>query len=401
MLDKISFFKYDSCILCGDCLTECPYLKLTRKEAVEEMNRLVENRPTQKVLQKCVSCYSCNLFCPRDCHPYGLILYRWYQEYLKKGLPARASYFIPTAFPNFRTDLLKYMSAEEKKLVHEWSRTEPGGRMVLYPSCNVLALPHLLQGDYLKDITIAGGWEQCCGEMLFRMGLLDAVEDRARWLTKYYKDKRIDTMLFACPACYHMFSQVLPEQFGARFHFQCRYLASYLLEEVEGSRLPLKKLLSRDITVQDSCHARIMGEEITGSSRRLLEKMGLKIKEGKKREGPGLCCGAAAAANRYNPLEVLKTARGAFQKAQETGPEEIALYCGGCLLTLDISGKILLPSLSLRHLLEYFQEALGGGGNYPTPQRTRRLLINIALKSLPQLISTKRIRLGPQEEKQT
>ena len=142
--EKFDFFRYDDCDLCGDCLVRCQYMDLTREEAVEEMQRLIEGRPTQTVHRKCISCYACNAFCPHDCHPYELILKTWYRRYLDRGLPVRASYLMPASSPNFRTDIVKNMTSREKELLRKWRETPPQGEVVLYPGCSVLTLPHLV-----------------------------------------------------------------------------------------------------------------------------------------------------------------------------------------------------------------------------------------------------------------
>lgn len=52
--------------------------------------------------------------------------------------------------------------------------------MVLYPGCNALTLPHLLDASFLQDVVISGDFDLCCGEMYFHMGLFDVVREAAR-----------------------------------------------------------------------------------------------------------------------------------------------------------------------------------------------------------------------------
>ncbi len=59
-------FKEDRCSRCGECFTRCQYMDLSRREAIAEIKRLIEGRPTRVVHKKCVSCYACNAFCPED-----------------------------------------------------------------------------------------------------------------------------------------------------------------------------------------------------------------------------------------------------------------------------------------------------------------------------------------------
>lgn len=65
-----AIFDYEACDLCGECLARRRYLGLDPVEAVQEMKRLVTGEPSRLVHRRCISCYACDAFCPRDCHPY-------------------------------------------------------------------------------------------------------------------------------------------------------------------------------------------------------------------------------------------------------------------------------------------------------------------------------------------
>ncbi len=111
------FFAAGKCTLCGECFTRCRYMDLTRRDAILEMQRLIEDRPTQSVLRNCVSCYSCDAFCPEDAGPYQLILEKWSRRYDQDGLPVRASYMLPYQSPNYRTDMVPEMSPREQRFL--------------------------------------------------------------------------------------------------------------------------------------------------------------------------------------------------------------------------------------------------------------------------------------------
>jgi len=384
-----NIFKFDSCIVCGECFYRCPYLKLDREEAVLEKKKLLEGKESS-VLRQCVSCYACNAFCPRDCHPYELILKRWFENYQEKGLPIRAEYLLPSSMPNFRTDLVQGMEEREQELVKKWQETKPEGEVVLYPGCNGLALPHLLDASFLEEIPIAGTWDLCCGEMHFRMGLFDQVKRTAGKLTEYYRDKKIGTMLFQCPACLNMFSNILPNQFGARFDFEKKYLGTYLLEKMEVGQIRPEKKLNKKVTVHDSCHARVMNGDILDDLRLLLEKCGAEVVEMELTRVKGFCCGAAAGAKRYNPFDILSTAAGVLKESKKTDASELAIYCGGCQLTLNMC-RLFLPSRQpVRHMLEYVKESCGEGSYNPTRKRCVQMMLNILFKCFPKYLSARR-----------
>ena len=391
--EKFDFFRYDDCDLCGDCLVRCQYMDLTREEAVEEMQRLIEGRPTQTVHRKCISCYACNAFCPHDCHPYELILKTWYRRYLDRGLPVRASYLMPASSPNFRTDIVKNMTSREKELLRKWRETPPQGEVVLYPGCSVLTLPHLVDAGFMKGITISGDWDLCCGEMYFRQGLFDVVERTAEKLTDYYRDADIGTMLFVCPACMNMFRNVLPGQFGAKFDFDTKYIGTYLLDKLKSGEIEIKRRLDRSVAVHDSCHARVLGGEVLDTARELYALMGLDMREMEHNRLEGYCCGFAAGCNRYSPTDMYLASVKELWEAQKTGAKDMAIYCTACLTTMTMY-RWLFPTLQpLRHILEYLREATGEEPYHPAQRRSIHMLTNIARKAFPKIPSRKTYRI--------
>jgi Fe-S oxidoreductase len=219
------------------------------------------------------------------------------------------------------------------------------------------------------------------------------VERTAQKLTDYYRGRNIGTMLFACPAGLNMFRNVLPGQFGAEFSFETRYLGEYLWEKVENGELDVKRRFNHSVAVHDSCHGRILGEEVTGSARKLYEHMGLEMREVTSDPAEGLCCGMAAGCNRYRPEDMYLAAVKELRAASKTGADELATYCGGCHLTLAMMRWLYPTRQPVRHMLEYLKEATGEATYYPAPRRTLRMLGNVAVKAFPQLLSRKTYRI--------
>jgi Fe-S oxidoreductase len=390
---KYDFFHYDQCDLCGDCLARCQYMDLTQSEAVEEMKHLIAGEPTRVVHDKCISCYACNVFCPHDCHPYELIISTWNERYREKGLPVRASYLMPASSPNFRTDILKHLGAGERALLRKWKETPPEGEYVIYPGCNALTLPHLLDAGFLRDVPVSGDFDLCCGEMYFRMGLFEVVERTAEKLTEYYRGRDIGTMLFVCPAGLNMFRNVLPHHFGAEFPFKAMYLGEYLLGKVESGEIEISARLDRQVAVHDSCHARILGDEVMETSRRLYSLMGLGMREMDHNREEGFCCGMAAGCNSYRPDDMYFAAVKELREAHRTGANELAVYCGGCQLTLAMIRWLYPFAPPVFHLLEYLAEATGETPYLPASRRSLRMLGNVAYKAFPKLFSRETYRI--------
>ncbi|MFX1240727.1 MAG: 4Fe-4S dicluster domain-containing protein [Promethearchaeota archaeon] len=89
-LIDISFFttfNREACNLCGECFHKCPVILLPAELASEEMKRLIAGDDTQKVLELCQSCFSCNFYCPKNAHPARLLkAIRYILNFLKMKL---------------------------------------------------------------------------------------------------------------------------------------------------------------------------------------------------------------------------------------------------------------------------------------------------------------------------
>ena len=165
--DHIGQFR-SRCRECGECLVNCRYMSLSRDEAVQAMRNLNAGKPSA-VHERCISCYACNAFCPEQAHPYERIISRWNDRYEAQGLPLRAQIMMPTLRPNFRQDV-RY-TAGEKQLHDAWASESPPGPVVLYPGCNLLAMPGLASGEIFKKLPVWGRWKALSESMTIHAAL--------------------------------------------------------------------------------------------------------------------------------------------------------------------------------------------------------------------------------------
>ena len=86
----------NECIKCGVCLQNCPVMKMSQEESEAEITRLINGEETERVLNECTFCFSCNHYCPNGLKPYNLIMERMATKNRENNveLPPFISYMI-------------------------------------------------------------------------------------------------------------------------------------------------------------------------------------------------------------------------------------------------------------------------------------------------------------------
>ena len=124
-------FQEAQCDLCGECLTRCPELCLSPADAKAEIQRLIRSEGSPSTLYRCSSCFSCNLYCPRDCGPYDLILSRWQQRYDRVGSPPIWKFICPNETSNLWSTLHAILPEGARATIEGWMTTEPSETVFL------------------------------------------------------------------------------------------------------------------------------------------------------------------------------------------------------------------------------------------------------------------------------
>ena len=380
---------WERCRECGECLVNCRYMHFSREEAINEIRHIKRGElEDSRAVRGCMSCYACNAFCPEEAHPYERIHYAWDERYRRTGLPWRASYLLPHQRPNFRHSL-RYTAAE-RALQRQWDSPTAPGRVCLFPGCNLLAMPLLATGRLFEDLPVWGSWELCCGEMYFRMGLLDVVARVAERLTNFYQRNPVDELVFVCPAGYNMFTHVLPDQFGAIFDFRTTFITDWITERLERGSLEVGRPLQRSAVVHDSCHARVLGEAFMDSPRALLASLGVQAIETPRSRSHGLCCGVAAGCRSYSLVDLVACGLRELTTLDLTDAAEVVVYCTGCLHTLAIFRLMNPFGKPIVHLLEYVRYSLGEDAPGRHTKRALQMAAGILTHAATSYLSRKR-----------
>jgi Fe-S oxidoreductase len=388
-------FARERCTCCGECFHRCPVMGLSLVQAKSEMERLLAGQDSP-VLRACTSCQACNLFCPEDCRPANLILGHWHRAYQQRGLPARAAYLLPHSRPNFRTGIVARLPADEREAVARWRRDGPA-REFLYSGCNLITTPYLTFSRLFEGVEIRGGLDYCCGEMLFRMGLYGPLEQVARRLAHWFQRLRAERVYLVCTAGLNMLRNVLP-QFGADFS-QVEFLPylQVVLDRLRSGDFGPVHPLDMAVTVQDSCHARVVEPGFAELPRRVLAAIGVRVQEAPHSQETQLCCGIGGGFSHhsaYSPFDLLLSARATSRDHRRTAADASCVYCSGCLEMMSVA-RFVDPNLRpVYHLLELVQLATGETLRRRQAVLARQFVLGTARHQFPRLLSRERFWLS-------
>jgi hypothetical protein len=309
---------------------------------------------------------------------------------------------LPHARPNFRTDIVARLPREEREVVARWRQDEPS-REFLFSGCNLITTPYLTFSPLFEGIEIRGGLDYCCGEMLFRMGLYEAVEQVAGRLSRWFRHLGAERVFLICTAGLNMLRNVLP-QFGADF---CGiefvpYLAM-ILEQLERGALGPVEPLSLTVTVQDSCHTRSVAPGFADLPRQILEAIGIQVEEAAHHQNKQLCCGIAggfAHDSAYHPFNLVSSARATSRDHRRAPADATCVYCSGCLEMMSVARFVDPNRRPVYHLLELVEMATSGlpPSRQDGQDRLGRLALQFVLgtvrRQFPRLLSRERLWLA-------
>jgi len=389
----LDFFRVDDCDLCGDCLRMCPELSGRVYDYTGVVRRLIEGDDVPEVLDRCSSCMTCSIVCPRDCNPYGLILYRWFVRNRAAGYPQRASLVMPLEPGNAWHRVMDNLPPDEEDRLRRWSdleRPELDGK-ALFAGCNLQILPSLAGSSLIEGLPVYGRPDLCCGEVYYRMGALDKVQEVARDLTCKHSEFKSDEVVAYCQACYNMMSRILPTHFGAKFPFRLSYFGDLLYDGVMSGEFPVKgKLTGMTVTVHDPCHSKTLGSEFQRRPRAILEHMGCEVVEMRHNREMSLCCGLGHGAARFNPLDMTRGIIKRLREARGTGSDRLVVYCNSCDLILSVGIQVTPFFIPVYHVNELVQIALGEPLPHRNLSRARSMVRELFFKGAPKLLSGKR-----------
>jgi Fe-S oxidoreductase len=360
-------FDEKACDRCGECFQRCPELQLPQDTAKQEIEALINGPNGQNgkiVLQRCTTCFSCNLYCPNDCKPYQLILENWNRLYHQRSAPQIYRFICPTMENSIFQMLEKLMPEEERGLVEGWMTEKPKDTILLIGNFTHL-YPFILAGskllDYFTPVDLLDHWE--AGATLYQGGYLDVVRRIGEKCKQDFDTWNVKTVVPFLDAVEYMLTTAQPREMGVTFNQEILNFNQWLLEKIDEDEIRLTKNLDMKITLHDNCFAKGGGESYWNRARELITRAGCEILEMEHTRKDSLCCGFGAGAswtrNLSIPFDILHTGRAKFHEAEATGAEAMVTYCSGCLYLLWAARELYQSPLKIFHHVELVRMAMG------------------------------------------
>lgn len=369
---KYRFFKEDLCDSCGLCFHLCPVLHLPLEKAKQEIINLIKGKESEYVLNKCNSCFSCNLYCPNQANPYQLILESWNKLYRKRGAPSLYRFVCPTEEPNLWQLLNLFLSNTEKKWIHKWMYNIPKQEdTVLLIGSYTHLFPFIIGGskllEYFKPIDLIDHWEG--GAYLYQGGYLDVVKEIANQTKKDFDGWNVKRIVALLDTVEYMFNNVHPKEMGVEHNRDLINFHDWLIENIDSGEINLPNPLNMNVTIHDNCFSKVLGGKYWANPRKILNKCGCNIIEMQHIKKDALCCGFGAGAswvkNIALPFDIISEGMKKFREAEETGAQALISYCSGCIYLLWATRELMGSKIDIFHIIEIVRLSMGEKLNYP------------------------------------
>lgn len=380
-------FDEKNCDACGECLQRCPELSLGIEEAQAEINRLIAGDESKYVLTRCSSCLSCNVYCPKGCNPYELILSRWNERYRRVGSPSLWKFVFPTEKSNLWSSVHAILPRKARSTVETWMTQKPADSVFL-PGSFFQLVPEVLEGSGLlgglSTLALPGHWE--CGAYLYQGGYLDVVSQIGRMVRDDLDRWGVKRVVTGLDAVHIMFTKIHPEENGIHFNQEFTGLHDWILQGLQEGRLKMERNLGGTVTVHDNCYAKALGTRCFDQARMLLDAVGVQVLEMRHNREDALCCGFGRGAswerNLKIPFDILQGTVKRIREAEETGVDTLVTYCAGCFWLLLAGCELSGSSIRVMHLMELVREAMGENVDFPRKERAWDILAAMSFKIL-------------------
>ena len=325
-------FKREKCDYCGECLARCAYLNYDLERAKFEFKLLADGQ-FSPVLEKCVTCFACEEFCPKYAHPFDLILEQM-----------EASRRKPVSEAVIEANAARYLS-KEQYVPPAISGTVMSG--CVFPRTH----PRLFQGPLYDDVTILKGRPVFCHILFLHMGDRKVIADRAPEIIANLEKTGAEEIVFFHDDCYSFVTNIAPG-LGIKPKFHPVHLVEYTRDWLKQNPTRIRKL-GTTIAYQRPCASRLSPQKEDAVDE-VFDLIGVNRVSRHFDRTDALCCGGALFLTRGIMPKELQQKN--LQDALDSGVKELVCLCPMCMEMLKPEADKL--GITLTFFTELVQRAI-------------------------------------------
>lgn len=285
--DEEACAEAERCIMCEclECVKACVFLQHYKgypkryfREIYNNLSIVMGIHFANKMINTCSLCGQCKVICPNNADMKDVCLEARQMMVNKGKMP-------PSAHDFALRDMM--FSTSEKFAMYKNPPKHDKASVVFFPGCqlpgsspnHVESIYKWLQLNYNEQV---GLMLNCCGAPAIWSGRTDLVNEQMQLIRKTWLEQEKPKFILACPSCYAVFRDYLPE-----IEFELIYTT------FRRFKLPeTKKINEADLTVavHDSCSVRLE-KSIHEDVRHLLKEKGISYVELKYSKEKTACCG--------------------------------------------------------------------------------------------------------------
>jgi Fe-S oxidoreductase len=360
------------CETCGICLQRCPVMHMDKEDSWAEMSRLLRGEETERVLNECTLCFSCNRYCPHGLKPYALLMERMVEKNRKsgKGIPPFVNYlFTGKTDSCLFWDIYESESEEERAILDRWQIVPPKAQEMLFIGCVGRTIPYGIEhSGVFQSLPKYAPRDACCGELSYRYGDYETFSKTVE--RTYQQLKALDTerLVCYCGSCANYLGNIWPDYHGVHLPFEIISVWEWLWEKLEKGELKVQRKISKRIALTDSCYSSELGDRFFQAMRGLHEAVGMEVVELDNNRYDNLTCGSMSVIrNNYDLMEGMKETGKKMEQVLKTNVGDLSCYCPGCYTQLRGAAKN--SGINIHYSLEEILWALGD--EYPVPYEER------------------------------
>ena len=296
------------CDFCGDCLAKCRYIDFDQQQGASEFQKLVRGESVDW-LKKCITCFACNEFCPRDARPFDLIVRR---------MEEMGNYVDP-----------KLLAAVQARFTAKGDFQPPKVKGPVLSLCTIEpVIPWAFQGRLFADLDVVKGRHYFCNVLFPHIGNESIMREGLRPLVDKYASLGVEEIIFAHDDCYALMADAAP-QYGVELPFRAVHIFEYLLRYLKSHRDEIHALKWK-VAYQRPCASRLTpGKEDWLDE--IFHLIGVERVARRYDREDALCCGQALKGfmqrgEKFPAYQALN-----IQDARDHGARVMSFLCPMCL----------------------------------------------------------------------